>query len=124
MIARKLTLAVLMVALSTLGPQRASAAEKGGGAGWTQGCYDCQKKCADDYPSGGGPKQTCLNLCVSAGTCKTTSGGNLSNQSGGTTGGSRTGVHPIISPPAGAGVNKGPSGGGTTTIDKSSGGKH
>ena len=52
MIARKLTLAVLMVALSTLGPQRASAAEKGGGAGWTQGCYDCQKNAPTTIPAG------------------------------------------------------------------------
>jgi hypothetical protein len=123
-IARNLALAVLMVALGTLGPQRASALEKGSGTGTSQGCRDCRNKCADDYPSGGGPKQTCLDLCVRAGTCKTTSGGNLTNKSGGTTGGGKTGVHPIVSPPASAGVNKGPSGGGTTTIEKSSGSKH
>lgn len=103
MIAQKLTLAVLTVALSTLGPQHASAAEKGGGAGVrTSACRDCQNKCDNDYPRGGGPKQTCLNLCVSAGTCKITSGGNLSNQSGGTTGAGKTGVNPVISPPASA----------------------
>jgi hypothetical protein len=82
-ITRNTALAVLMVALSTLGPQRASALEKGSGV--TQGCRDCQQKCADDYPSGGGPKQTCLNLCKSSGTCNTTSGGVMTNKSGAAT---------------------------------------
>ncbi len=124
MITRNTALAVLMVALSTLGPQRGSAAEKGSGAGSSQGCSDCQKNCNDNYTRGSSALQVCLNLCVRGGTCKTTSRGNLTNKSGGTTAGGKTGVHPIVSPPASAGVNKGPSRGGTTTIEKSSGSKH
>ena len=71
-ITRNLALVVLMVALSTLNPQQVSALENGSGASsLLSQCRDCKNKCADDYPNGGGPRQTCLNLCAS-GACKTT----------------------------------------------------
>jgi hypothetical protein len=76
MITRNLALAVLMVALSTLGPQRASAV--------STACTTCRLSCQDDYPHGGGPLQTCLNLCT-RNACGTTSNSNLTNPSGATT---------------------------------------
>jgi len=73
MITRNLAVGVLMVVLSTLGPQRASALEKGGGAsggtGWSKKCLDCQNDCDRNYPGGGAPRQTCLNLCKLSGAC-------------------------------------------------------
>jgi hypothetical protein len=124
-ITRNAALAMLMVALSTLGPQRASALEQSGGAAPGQACTDCKQTCSDNYPNAGGPRTTCLNLCRD-GACKATSGG--TNKSGVTTGG-KTGVHPSpivgASPPASLGGNKVlPSGGGATTLEKSIGGKH
>jgi hypothetical protein len=73
-ITRNAALAMLMVALSTLGPQRASALEQSGGAAPGQACTDCKQTCSDNYPNAGGPRTTCLNLCRD-GACKATSGG-------------------------------------------------
>jgi hypothetical protein len=37
--------------------------------GWSAECKNCLDKCDADYPRGGGPLQTCKNLCKSGGSC-------------------------------------------------------
>jgi hypothetical protein len=41
----------------------------GAGSGWSAECKSCLDKCDADYPGGGGPLQTCKQLCKTAGTC-------------------------------------------------------
>ena len=60
--------------------------------------------------NGTGTKRAPISTLPTAGTNK------------GPSGPTPTGTHPIVNPPTSAGTNKEPSGGGTTTIEKSSGG--
>jgi hypothetical protein len=41
----------------------------GTAGGWSAECKSCLDKCDTDYPRGGGPLQTCKDLCKRAGTC-------------------------------------------------------
>jgi hypothetical protein len=119
----------------------------------THSIGEIQQKCdaAGGYFSGGlkGGGYGCSNtdagtqiICENNGKCKgsvpaaTAPGNDLGNilrggthpvstTGGGSSGGKPAGnTHPVMSPPASAGANKGPSGTGTNTIEKPSGGKH
>jgi hypothetical protein len=61
-------LMVMMAAVIGLFASPASALEQGSGAVPGQACRSCKNDCYDSYPAGGGPRQTCLNLC-STGAC-------------------------------------------------------
>jgi hypothetical protein len=136
---------VLVITLLIGGPGIAWAAK--------QNCSlvynDCITKC-NNLPRGTGAKRDnflqCLKTCdVRQYNCNKANASGATNYKGPEGGGTKTsppapppsssgtnkgpsgpttGTHPVINPPTTAGTNKGPSGGGTTTIEKGSGGKH
>jgi hypothetical protein len=100
-----------------------------GGGGTTCGYCDSPNHC-HEIDCGEGGKGKCTNTVVttrkvgnSGPGIKGPSGTTISGTSGTKTGNGSGLTHPVISPPASSGVNKGSSSG-NATIERSGGGKH